>query len=41
MNAKIQSMKDDEVWDLVDPEPARKVVGYKWIFKKKTDMDGK
>ncbi|GKB13303.1 retrotransposon protein, putative, ty1-copia subclass, partial [Tanacetum coccineum] len=39
MNVKIQSMKDNEVWDLVDLPPNRKTVGSKWIFKKKTDMD--
>ncbi|GKG05786.1 retrotransposon protein, putative, ty1-copia subclass [Tanacetum coccineum] len=36
MNAEIQSMMDNMVWVLVDC----KTVGSKWIFKKKTDMDG-
>nr|GEW78957.1 hypothetical protein [Tanacetum cinerariifolium] len=40
MNAKIQSMKDNQVWRLVDLPPNGKTVGNKWIFKKKTDMDG-
>ncbi|GJV37634.1 retrotransposon protein, putative, ty1-copia subclass, partial [Tanacetum coccineum] len=35
MNAKIQSMMDITVWVPVDLPP-----GGKWIFKKKTDMDG-
>ncbi|GJR70406.1 retrotransposon protein, putative, ty1-copia subclass [Tanacetum coccineum] len=40
MNAKMQSMKDNQVWRLVDLPPNGKTVGSKWIFKKKTDMDG-
>ncbi|GJT69974.1 retrotransposon protein, putative, ty1-copia subclass [Tanacetum coccineum] len=40
MNAKIQSMMDNMVWVLVDLPPGCKTVGSKWIFKKKTDMDG-
>ncbi|GJW17584.1 retrotransposon protein, putative, ty1-copia subclass [Tanacetum coccineum] len=40
MNAEIQSMKDNQVWCLVDLPPNCKTVGSKWLFKKKTDMDG-
>ncbi|GKD23075.1 retrotransposon protein, putative, ty1-copia subclass [Tanacetum coccineum] len=40
MNAKMQSMMDSMVWVLVDLPPNCKTVGSKWIFKKKTDMDG-
>ncbi|GJV77021.1 retrotransposon protein, putative, ty1-copia subclass [Tanacetum coccineum] len=40
MNVKMQSMKDNEVWELVDLPPDGKIVGHKWLFKKKTDMDG-
>ncbi|GJU16475.1 retrotransposon protein, putative, ty1-copia subclass [Tanacetum coccineum] len=40
MNAEIQSMMDNNVWVLVDLPPGCKFVGSKWIFKKKTDMDG-
>ncbi|GJT16659.1 retrotransposon protein, putative, ty1-copia subclass [Tanacetum coccineum] len=40
MNAKMQSMKDNQVWRLVDLPPDCKTVGSKWLFKKKTDMDG-
>ncbi|GJZ23245.1 retrotransposon protein, putative, ty1-copia subclass [Tanacetum coccineum] len=36
---KMQSMKDNEVWDLVDLPPNDKTVGSKWLFKKKTDID--
>nr|GEX84527.1 putative retrotransposon Ty1-copia subclass protein [Tanacetum cinerariifolium] len=33
-------MKDNEVWDLVKLPPNGKTVGSKWLFKKKTDMNG-
>nr|GEU47325.1 zinc finger, CCHC-type [Tanacetum cinerariifolium] len=40
MNVEMQSMKDNEVWVLVELPPNVKTVGSKWLFKKKTDMDG-
>ncbi|GJR89022.1 retrotransposon protein, putative, ty1-copia subclass, partial [Tanacetum coccineum] len=40
MNTEMQSMIDNMVWVLVDLHPNCKIVGSKWIFKKKTDMDG-
>ncbi|GKB04542.1 retrotransposon protein, putative, ty1-copia subclass [Tanacetum coccineum] len=40
MNVEMQSMKDNEVWELVDLPPNGKTIGHKWLFKKKTDMDG-
>nr|GEW65287.1 hypothetical protein [Tanacetum cinerariifolium] len=40
MNVEMQSMKDNKVWDLVEHPPNGKTVGSKWLFKKKTDMDG-
>ncbi|GJX63530.1 retrovirus-related pol polyprotein from transposon TNT 1-94 [Tanacetum coccineum] len=39
MNVEMQSMKDNQVWNLVDLPPNGKTVGSKWLFKKKTDMD--
>nr|GEZ08730.1 putative retrotransposon Ty1-copia subclass protein [Tanacetum cinerariifolium] len=36
----MKSMKDNEVWVLVELPPNGKTVGSKWLFKKKTDMDG-
>ncbi|GKF44939.1 retrotransposon protein, putative, ty1-copia subclass, partial [Tanacetum coccineum] len=39
MNVEMQSMKDNQVWDLVDLPLNSKTVGSKWLFKKKTDMD--
>ncbi|GKG31840.1 retrotransposon protein, putative, ty1-copia subclass, partial [Tanacetum coccineum] len=41
MKSEIQSMYDNQVWNFVDTTPGLKTVGCKWIFKKKTDMDGK
>ncbi|GKC60700.1 hypothetical protein Tco_1088298 [Tanacetum coccineum] len=40
MNVDMQSMKDNEVGELVDLPPNGKTVGHKWLFKKKTDVDG-
>ncbi|GKD47346.1 retrotransposon protein, putative, ty1-copia subclass [Tanacetum coccineum] len=40
MNVEMQSMKDNEVWNLVDLPPNGKIIGSKWLFKKKTNMDG-
>nr|GEZ80742.1 putative polyprotein [Tanacetum cinerariifolium] len=39
MNAEMQSMKDNQVWCLVDLPPNAKTVRSKWHFKKKTNMD--
>nr|GEU54151.1 retrotransposon protein, putative, Ty1-copia subclass [Tanacetum cinerariifolium] len=39
MNVEMQSMIDNEVWELVDLLPDGKTVGHKWLFKKKIDMD--
>ena len=40
MKSKIQSMYDNQVWTLIDPPEGIKIIGCKWVFKKKTDMDG-
>nr|GEV29960.1 hypothetical protein [Tanacetum cinerariifolium] len=40
MNVEMQSMKDNEVWELVDLPSNSKTVGHKWLFKKKIGMDG-
>ncbi|GJW20836.1 hypothetical protein Tco_0031458 [Tanacetum coccineum] len=34
MNVEMQSMKDNEVWDLVELPPNDKTIGSKWLFKK-------
>nr|GEY47192.1 putative retrotransposon Ty1-copia subclass protein [Tanacetum cinerariifolium] len=41
MNTEMQSMKDNQVWVLVELPPNGRTVRRKWIFKKKTGMDGK
>ncbi|KAJ9541893.1 hypothetical protein OSB04_028399 [Centaurea solstitialis] len=40
MKAEMQSMYDKQVWELTDLPQHCKAVGRKWVFKKKTDMDG-
>ncbi|GKF68113.1 retrotransposon protein, putative, ty1-copia subclass, partial [Tanacetum coccineum] len=40
MNVEMQSMKDNDVWVLVELPPNARTVGSKWLFKKKTDIDG-
>nr|GEY73936.1 putative retrotransposon Ty1-copia subclass protein [Tanacetum cinerariifolium] len=39
INVQMQSIRDKEVWELVDLPPNGKSIGYKWLFKKKTDID--
>ena len=41
MKSEIQSMYDNQVWTLIDPPEGTKTIWCKWVFKKKTDMDGK
>ncbi|GJU62228.1 Myc-type, basic helix-loop-helix domain-containing protein [Tanacetum coccineum] len=40
MNTKMQSMKDNQVWILVELPPNGQTIRSKWLFKKKTKMDG-
>nr|GEV55618.1 hypothetical protein [Tanacetum cinerariifolium] len=40
MNVEMQSMKDNDVWILVELPPNGKTIGSKWLFKKKAKMDG-
>ena len=41
MNSEMQFMYDNQVWTLINPTDGLKTIGCKWVFKKKTDMDGK
>src|SRR3954465_15401842 len=41
MKSEIDSMYTNKVWTLVDIPKDRKAVENKWIFKKKTNTDGK
>ena len=40
MEREMESLHSNEVWDLVKPPPNQKIVGSKWIFKRKVDVDG-
>ncbi|GKB16446.1 putative retrotransposon ty1-copia subclass protein, partial [Tanacetum coccineum] len=40
MNTEMQSMEDNQVRVLVELPPNGRTVGSKWLFKKKTNMDG-
>jgi hypothetical protein len=40
MRSEIDSMGDNQVWNLVDPPDGVKARECKWIYKKKKDMDG-
>ncbi|KAJ9538963.1 hypothetical protein OSB04_031696 [Centaurea solstitialis] len=40
MKAEMQSMYDNQVWELTDLPQHCRAVGRKWVFKKKTDIDG-
>ncbi|KAK8672863.1 hypothetical protein V6N13_111220 [Hibiscus sabdariffa] len=40
MRSEMNSMSENQVWTLVEPPEGIKPIGCKWVFKKKTDMDG-
>ena len=40
MQKEIRSLEENEVWDLVERPVVRKVVGSKWVYKLKYDLDG-
>ncbi|KAL4364181.1 hypothetical protein GQ457_04G021280 [Hibiscus cannabinus] len=40
MRSEMDSMSENQVWTLVEPPEGVKPIGCKWVFKKKTDMDG-
>jgi hypothetical protein len=39
MESKIQSMHDNQVWNMVDSIDGVRPISCKWVFKKKTDKD--
>ena len=41
MRFKMESMRDNQVWNLVDPPDGMRAIKCKWIFKKNIDVDGK
>src|SRR4051812_10993112 len=40
MRSELKSMDENHVWNLVDLPDGSRPVECKWVFKKKTDMDG-
>ena len=40
MRSEIDSMGNNQVWNLVDPPDGVRPIECKWIYKKKKDMDG-
>ena len=40
MKSEMGSMYENKVWTLVDLPDGRQAIEHKWIFKKKTDVDG-
>jgi hypothetical protein len=40
MRSEIDSMSQNQVWNLVDPHDGVRPIESKWIYKKKKDMDG-
>ena len=41
MKFKMESMKVNDVWTLIDPPEGVKPIGCKWILKRKRGADGK
>jgi hypothetical protein len=40
MESEIESMHDNQVWNLIDPIDGVRPIDCKWVFKKKMDNDG-
>ena len=40
MNREMESLKSNQVWKLVEPPSDRKIIGSKWVFKRKIDANG-
>ena len=40
MRSEIESMRENQVWNLIDPPDGVKTIECKWVFRKKIDMDG-
>ena len=38
---EMESMYSNQVWLLVDPPDGVKLIGYKWVYKRKRGVDGK
>ena len=40
INSEVESILQNHTWELVDLPPGNKLIGYKWIFKRKFKTDG-
>ena len=40
MEFEIESMRENQVWNLIDPPDGVRTIECKWIYKKKKDIDG-
>ena len=40
MEKELESLQSNEVWRLVEPPSDRKIIGSKWVFKRKVDANG-
>ena len=40
MKSEIESMKENLVWNLIDPPDGVRTIECEWIYKKKKDIDG-
>ncbi|CAL8992763.1 unnamed protein product, partial [Prunus brigantina] len=38
---ELKSMKNNQVWELVEPHKSQKLVGSKWVFETKKDKYGR
>lgn len=41
MHSELDSLRDNNTWELVDPPPNRSILKGRWVFKKKIGVDGK
>ena len=39
MKSEIESMKENQVWKLIDPPDGVRTIECKWIYNKKKEMD--
>ena len=40
MKSETESMKENQVWNLIDSPNGVRIIECKWIYKKKKDIDG-
>ena len=41
MEEEIESLRNNDTWDLVKLPDGRREIGIKWVFKKKTNVVGR